>query len=80
VWGSRTSILIAVADAFRSSLKRELVHRYRFATRAEARPAIFRWINWYSQHRLHSRLQYLSPIEWEHQYRQQHPNCGHQAA
>jgi transposase InsO family protein len=35
----------AVAEAFWSSLKREVVHRYRFATRAEARRAIFAWIN-----------------------------------
>ena len=31
----------AVAESFWSSLKRELVHRYRFGTRAEARRAIF---------------------------------------
>lgn len=35
----------AVAESAWSSLKRELVHRYRFATRAEARQAIFAWIN-----------------------------------
>ena len=35
----------SVAESAWSSLKRELVHRYRFATRAEARRAIFAWIN-----------------------------------
>lgn len=70
----------AVAESFWSSLKRELVHRCRFATRADARRAIFRWINWYNQHRLHSTLKYLSPIEWEQQYRQQDPNSGRRAA
>ena len=60
----------AVAESFWSSLKRELVHRYRFATRADARRAIFVWINRYNQHRLHSSLHYLPPIEWEQQYRQ----------
>lgn len=71
----------AVAEALWSSLKRELVHRYRFATRAQARQAIFKWINWYNQHRLHSTLGYLPPVEWEMQYSQQHhPISGQKAA
>jgi transposase InsO family protein len=61
----------SVAEAFWSSLKRELVHRYRFATRAQARQAIFTWINWYNRERLHSTLGYVSPIEWEAQYSQE---------
>ena len=60
----------AVAESFWSSLKRELVHRYRFADRANARRAIFAWINRYNHHRLHSSLGYLPPIEWEQLYRQ----------
>jgi transposase InsO family protein len=60
----------AVAEAFWSSLKREVVHRYRFATRADARRAIFAWINRYNHQRLHSSLGYLPPIEWEQLYRQ----------
>jgi putative transposase len=60
----------AVAESFWSSLKREVVHRYRFATRADARRAIFAWINRYNHHRLHSSLGYKPPIEWEQLYRQ----------
>jgi putative transposase len=60
----------AVAESFWSSLKRELVHRYRFEDRASARRAIFGWINRYNQHRLHSSLGYVPPIEWEQLYRQ----------
>ena len=59
----------AVAESFWSSLKRELVHRYRFPDRATARRAIFAWINRYNNNRLHSSLGYLPPIEWEQQYR-----------
>jgi transposase InsO family protein len=62
----------AAAESLWSSLKRELVHRYRFATRAEARRAIFAWINWYNQHRRHSALGYMSPISYEQQYTQIH--------
>ena len=60
----------SVAEAFWSSLKRELVHRYRFGDRATARQAIFAWINRYNQLRLHSSLGYLPPVEWENQYPQ----------
>jgi len=60
----------SVAESFWSSLKRELVHRYRFPDRATARRAIFAWINRYNQLRLHSSLGYLPPIEWEAKYRQ----------
>ena len=60
----------SVAESAWSSLKRELVHRYRFATRAEARRAIFAWINRYNSRRRHSTLGYIAPIVWEQQYRQ----------
>lgn len=60
----------AVAESFWESLKRECIQHRVFATRAEARRAIFRWINWYNTARLHSTLGHVPPIEWEHQYRQ----------
>lgn len=54
------------AEAFFASLKRELVHRRRFATRAEARREIIRWIEgWYNARRLHSSIAYLTPNEKE---------------
>ena len=61
----------SVAESFFSSLKRELVSRYRFGDRSGARRAIFAWINRYNTRRLHSTLQYLPPIEWENTYHQQ---------
>jgi putative transposase len=42
----------AVAESFWESLKRECVKGRVFATRAEARRAIFKWINWYNSSRL----------------------------
>lgn len=62
----------AVAEAWFGTLKRELVSRVRFNTRAEARRAIFAWINRYNQQRLHSSLGYTTPTQWEDQYRQTH--------
>jgi len=62
----------AVAESAWSSLKRELVHRYRFTTRADARRAIFTWIATYNHRRLHSSLGYIPPTEWEYRYHQPH--------
>ena len=62
----------SVAESFWSSLKREMVHRYRFATRADATAAITAitaWIKRYNSVRLHSTLGYLPPVEWEIHYR-----------
>lgn len=70
----------AVAEAFWATLKRELVDRYRFATRADARRAIFAWINYYNRARLHSSLDYQSPEAWETGYRRSDPQRGAQAA
>jgi transposase InsO family protein len=60
----------AVAESFWESLKRECLQGRVFATRADARRAIFRWINWYNTSRLHTSLNSVPPIEWEQQYRQ----------
>ena len=60
----------AVAESFWESLKRECVQGRVFATRAEARRTVFRWINWYNTSRLHSTLGYIAPLQWEHRYNQ----------
>ena len=56
----------AVAEAFFASLKKELGRRS-FATRAEARRAIFAWIHYYNHRRLHSACGYRPPAEYEQQ-------------
>ena len=58
----------AFIESFWSSLKYELVYHHRFATRAEARTAIFDYIEtFYNRIRLHSSLAYTSPIAFESQ-------------
>jgi transposase InsO family protein len=56
----------AFIESFFSSLKYELVYHQRFATRAQARTAIFDYIEtFYNRTRLHSSLDYQSPINFE---------------
>ncbi len=58
----------AFIESFWSSLKYELVYHHRFATRAQARTAIFDYIEtFYNRTRLHSSLAYNSPIAFESQ-------------
>jgi putative transposase len=56
----------APMESFFASLKKELVHGADFATRAEARAAIFEYIEvFYNGQRRHSSLGYISPAEYE---------------
>ena len=58
----------AVAESFFSTLEFELVMKHDWHTRAEARAAIFRYIEtWYNPKRRHSRLGYISPAAYEQQ-------------
>lgn len=56
----------APMESFFASLKKELVHDADFATREEARAAIFEYIEvFYNGQRRHSSLGYVSPMEYE---------------
>ena len=56
----------AVVESFFGTLKTELVHGRRYATRAEARADIFEYVEvFYNGERRHSALGYLSPAEYE---------------
>jgi putative transposase len=58
----------AMMESFWSTMKRGLVHQQTFATRAQARMAIFDWIEiFYNRTRFHSALGFKSPVDFETQ-------------
>jgi len=62
----------ACMESFFATLKKELVHRRRFKTREEAKIAIIDYIEtWYNSRRSHSSLDYMSPMEYEQQNKQE---------
>lgn len=54
----------AAAESFFASLKSELMHGARWASRHQPRLDVFRWIPFYDLRRRHSTLGYLSPIQF----------------
>ncbi|MBT9151570.1 MAG: hypothetical protein DDT40_01766 [candidate division WS2 bacterium] len=58
----------AVAESFLHTLKVELINRYRFKKREEAKSTIFKYVEtYYNRKRMHSSLGYMSPFEFEAQ-------------
>jgi putative transposase len=56
----------ALCESFFATLECELLERESFHTPAQARLAVFEFIEgWYNLHRLHSALDYVSPIQFE---------------
>lgn len=56
----------AMAESFFASLEAELIERHSFESKAQARMAVFAWIEgWYNTRRRHSGLGYLSPMNFE---------------
>jgi putative transposase len=56
----------ATMESFWSSVQNELLNRQRWTTRIELSNAIFEYIEvFYNRRRRHSKLGYVSPIEYE---------------
>jgi putative transposase len=73
----------AMAESFFATLECELLARSRFKTQAEARNAVFEFIEgFYNPRRRHSSLGYLSPVEFERRHRERaaSPSALHPAA
>jgi len=61
----------AMCESFFATLEWELLDRQRFRSQAEARMAVFEFIEgWYNPHRRHSSLEYLSPVDYEKRHAQ----------
>ena len=59
----------AMCESFFASLKCELLDRHHFRSHAEARMALFRYIEgWYNTRRRHSALDYQSPVNYERKH------------
>ena len=53
-------------ESFHASLKKDLIHRRSWPTKAEARTAVFGYIeSFYNRRRRHSTLGMQSPVEFE---------------
>lgn len=59
----------AVAESFFKSIKYEWINRHQYECYEQAYDSIQQYINWYNNHRLHSALGYLTPLEKEIQLR-----------
>ena len=59
----------ACSETLFGSLKVERLHGQRFKTRRQAKDEIIAWLLWYNQSRLHSTLNYVSPMQFEQDWR-----------
>ena len=66
----------AMSESFFATLECELIDRYRFKTQAEARMAVFGFIeSWYNPRRRHSSLGYESPVSFEKNHANRNDAC-----
>lgn len=66
----------AMCESFFATLECELLARRRFPTKAEARMAIFEFIEgWYNPTRRHSSLGRISPVEFERRHSMNHQSA-----
>lgn len=67
----------APTESWFATLKRELVYRRDYASHAEARQDIFEFIEvWYNRQRKHSSIGYMSPMEYEQQWKKSITNAA----
>jgi putative transposase len=59
----------ACSETLFGSLKVERLHGQRFQTRQQAKDEALDWLHWYNRKRLHSTLNYVSPMEYEREWK-----------
>lgn len=60
----------ACSETLFAALKVERLHGQSFETRRQAKDEVLQWLFWYNRKRLHSTLNYQSPIEYEQNWSQ----------
>lgn len=53
----------AVAESFFKTIKVEMCNHIKFTSKRQLEIEVFKYINWYNNHRLHSTLGYKTPVE-----------------
>ena len=77
----QTKLGHAVPESLFATVKTELVYTRRFATRSEAREAVFEFVEvFYNRRRRHSSLGYMSPIDLEMKFIEERMNREYEAA
>ena len=56
----------AVAEATFKIIKTEFAHRQSFASLNELNCKLSEYVNWFNYHRIHSSLQYLTPMQFKY--------------
>ena len=65
----------ALCESFFATLECELIDRFTFRSKREARLSVFRWIEaWYNPHRKHSSIGRMSPVKFERRHHFQPPS------
>ena len=59
----------ACSETLFGSLKVERLHGWRFETIREAKDETIAWLLWYNQTRMHSTLNYVSPVQFEQDWK-----------
>jgi len=63
----------ACSETLFGSLKVERLHGQRFKSRRQAKDETLGWLFWYNRQRLHSTLAYVSPMQYERDWRLNQP-------
>lgn len=68
----------APMESFWSRMKHELRHDMRFDDLRQARTAVYRWVHlFYNRKRMHSALNYMTPVDFEEQHLRKHSDRAH---